>query len=90
MMETKSINTRSIDVRQKLNFLDESYENDNSKNEDIQQMFNIASATDKQSSDNNIERSMVNCLCDKNSNTENSIGTDLNGESGRPIIEIID
>ena len=32
-METKSIHSPKIDVRQKLNFLDASYEQDNSKND---------------------------------------------------------
>ena len=90
MMETKSINTGSVDVRQKLNFLEDSYENDYSKDGDIQEMFDVASGTNKQSSDSNTERSLVNSLCDKKSNTENRIGTNLNGESGRLINEIID
>jgi hypothetical protein len=90
MMETKSINTHSVAVRQKLNFLDDSYENDDSKNESIQQMFDIASDTHKQSSDKNTESSLVNNFCDKSSNTENSIGTNLNEESGRVINEIFD
>ena len=47
MMETKSIHSPKIDVRQKLNFLDASYEQDNSKNDSSEEDYSKARDVDQ-------------------------------------------
>ena len=47
MMETKSIHSPKIDVRQKLNFLDASYEQDNSKNDSSEEDYSKARNVDQ-------------------------------------------
>ena len=42
MMETKSINSPNIDVRQKLNFMDSSFDNDSDKNNEIRETHEVA------------------------------------------------
>ena len=41
MMETKSINSPNIDVRQKLNFMDSSFDNDSDKNNEIRETHEV-------------------------------------------------
>ena len=64
-MENKSINSRNGDVRQQLNFLDDSYENDPSKNASDPAMHDAGSVVSCQRSDNAVGKVYAGTMYDR-------------------------